>query len=438
MSENENGFVIFDENGEVKQKVVDVEPEAAKNEHEDPFKEFREMKSLEQAPAEPETSFEEQSHREYIKEEKAGKGKSPYVTKKFLVICLVIAVVVSTILGASIATLISGTPTTKKHSNLSESSLDKATGSKLTIAEICDKNVDAVVEIVVSQETINFWGQTELAEGAGSGVIVNKDGYIVTNYHVIENASTVRVTLHNGDSYSATIVGGDDDNDLAVVKINAKNLTVATLGDSSTVDVGDLAVAIGNPLGQLGGTATTGIISALDRRLTIDGRTLNLLQTDAAINPGNSGGGLFNGAGELIGIVDAKTSATGVEGLAFAIPINSVKDEIDSLISSGKVSGKAAIGVTIYEVSEDNAQFYDLDGAGVYISEVTGDNAKKAGFKSGDKVLAINGKTITSSSDFVSRVRENKVGDSVTVDVMRDGQKISIKTVLEELIIKDN
>lgn len=372
------------------------------------------------------------------KPESENDQSAQYVTKKFLIICLAIAVVVSTILGASIAMMLGGGSSSKKHSNLSESSLDKATGSKLTIAQIVEKNADSVVEIVVSQTTMNFFGQQELSEGAGSGVIVNGDGYIVTNYHVIEGADSVKVTLHNGDSYSATVVGGDDDNDLAVVKINAKNLTVATIGDSSQVDVGDLAVAIGNPLGQLGGTATSGIISALDRRLTIDGRTLTLMQTDAAINPGNSGGGLFNGAGELIGIVDAKTAATGVEGLAFAIPINTVKDEIDSLITDGKVSGKPAIGVTIYEVSEDNAIFYNLDGAGVYISEVTGDNAKKAGFKSGDKVLAINGKDIESSSDFISRVRENKVGDTVTVDIIRDGQTIAIKTVLEELIITDN
>lgn len=434
MNENEKGYVAFDENGEVEKKVIEPEVETIKEVPEDPFKEFRELKGLGEAK---DNAISEPVYKEYIKKEKPTKESSPYVTKKFLVICLVIAIVVSTLLGASIAALIGNTSESKKHSNLSESSLEKATGSKLTIAQIVEKNADAVVEIVVAQETINFFGQTELAEGAGSGVIVNADGYIVTNYHVIENANKVKVTLHDGSSYPATIVGGDDDSDLAVIKINAKDLSVATLGDSSTVNVGDLAVAIGNPLGQLGGTATTGIISALDRRLTIDGRTLSLMQTDAAINPGNSGGGLFNGAGELIGIVDAKTSATGVEGLAFAIPINAVKDEIDSLISDGKVKGKPAIGVTIYEVSEDNAQFYDLDGAGVYISEVTGNNAKKAGFQSGDRVVAINGKEITSSSDFISRVRENKVGDTVTVEVVRSGQKMSIKTVLEELITND-
>lgn len=360
------------------------------------------------------------------------KEKTPYVTKKLFVICLVLAIIISATLGAGIASLMGSTTSTKKHSNLSESSLETATGSKLTIAQIVAKNENAVVEIVVSSTTMNFFGQQELSEGAGSGVIVNENGYIVTNYHVIDGASGVKVTLHNGESYTARIVGGDDANDLAVLKIDATDLSVATLGDSSAVDVGDLAVAIGNPLGQLGGTATSGVISALDRRLTIDGRTLTLMQTDAAINPGNSGGGLFNGAGELIGIVDAKTSATGVEGLAFAIPINALKDEIDSLINDGRVNGRPAIGITIYDVSEDNAQYYSLDGEGVYVSEVTGLNAQKAGLKSGDKILTIEGKKIESSSDLVARVREHKVGETITIEVLRDGQEISIKTVLEE------
>ena len=364
-----------------------------------------------------------------------------YVTKSFMIVCLIIAIIVSTILGAGIALAIGGgsdKTAETKHENLSESSIDKATGSKLTVAQIVDKNADAVVEIVVSGTTMGMWGQQELTQGAGSGIIVNKDGYIVTNYHVIEGATAVTVTLHSGDSFKATIVGGDDENDIAVLKINAKDLTVATIGDSSKVAVGDLAVAIGNPLGQLGGTATSGVISALDRRLTIDGRTLTLLQTDAAINPGNSGGGLFNGAGELIGIVDAKTSATGVEGLAFAIPVNTVKDEINDLVSNGKVSGKPSIGITIYDVSEENAQYYNLESAGVYIAQVTGDNAMKAGFKEMDRVVSIDGKNIESSSDLISRVREHKIGDTVTVVVSRNGQEISIKTVLEEIVQTDN
>ena len=360
---------------------------------------------------------------------KTHKGSSPYVSKKLLLICLAISIVVSSALGAVIGSLFQNVKIS--NSNLSESSLSKATGSKLTVSQIVAKNADAVVEIVVEATQMGFFGETQIVEGAGSGVIVNADGYIVTNYHVIEGAKSVQVTLHNGNSYKAKIVGGDNSSDIAVLKINAKKLSSATIGNSSNVAVGDLAVAIGNPLGQLGGTATTGIVSALDRSLTIDGRTLNLMQTDAAINPGNSGGGLFNGAGELIGIVDAKTAATDVEGLAFALPINDVKHIINSLITDGKVPQKPTIGISIYDVSEENSQNYDLDGEGVYIAEVYGNNANKAGLKEGDKIEKYNGSLIENSEDLIKKVREGKIGDKVTLIIIRDGQKMEIKTTLE-------
>lgn len=370
-------------------------------------------------------------------ERKAPAGEASYVTKKFMIACLAIAIIISSALGAGIAMAFgSGSPalTGKHDKNLSESDLSKATGSELTIAEINDMNEDAVVEIVTSGTAQGFFGQMEMVEGAGSGVIVNSNGYIVSNYHVIEGATKVTVTLHNGDSYSASIVGGDNENDIAVLKINAKNLKTAVIGDSSTVDVGDLAIAIGNPLGQLGGTCTQGIISALNRRLTVDNRTLDLLQTDSAINPGNSGGGLFNSKGELIGIVESKSSGTGIEGLGFAIPINTVKDEINDLIENGKISGKPAIGITITEVSAENAEYYNLDGEGVYVAKVTGDNAKKAGFQQGDKLLKLDGESFTNSGDFIKKVRSHKVGDTVTVTISRSGQEMEIKTVLEEII----
>lgn len=360
-----------------------------------------------------------------------------YVTRNFLLVCMLITMLISTALGAGIGLAFNhnDTGTQSSHDrNLSESDLSAATGSNLTISEINDMNEDAVVEIVVSGTATGMFGQLEMTQGAGSGVIVNKNGFIVTNYHVIDGANKVQVTLHNGDSYKASIVGGDYDNDIAVLKINAKDLKVAMIGDSSKVDVGDLAVAIGNPLGQLGGTCTQGIISALDRRLTIDGRTLTLLQTDSAINPGNSGGGLFNAKGELIGIVESKSSGTGIEGLGFAIPINTVKDAINDLIENGKVSGKPSIGITVCDVSKDNAQYYNLEQAGVYITEVTGDNATKAGFKSGDRIISINDKAVESASDLVQRVRSCKVGDIVTVKISRDGQEIEIKTELEETV----
>lgn len=360
-----------------------------------------------------------------------------YVTKGFLAAALILTMIVSSLLGAAFASLFSKDSSSAQGSGNSggagsEVSLSEATGSELTVSQIVSKNENAVVEIVVEGTSQNFFGQTEITQGAGSGVIMTDDGYIVTNYHVISGATAVVVKLHSGESYDARIVGGDKENDIAVIKINAKDLTSAEIGDSNSMQVGDLVVAIGNPLGQLGGTATTGIISALDRKLNIDNRTLTLMQTDAAINPGNSGGGLFSGSGQLIGIVDAKSSGADVEGLGFAIPINSVKDIIDGLIKNGTVASKPAIGVMIQDVSAENAQAYGLEAAGVYIANVTGRNARKAGFQTGDRIIALNGKTINSADDLVARVRENKVGDTVSVVVSRDGIQIEIRTVLDE------
>ena len=299
-------------------------------------------------------------------------------------------------------------------------------------------NEDAVVEIVVSGTSQGMWGQLQLTEGAGSGVIVRKDGYIATNYHVIQGANKVEVTLHNGNVYPATIIGSDPTNDVAVIKIDDNNLKTVTIGDSSTVDVGDLAVAIGNPLGQLGGSVTTGIISALDRTLSVEGTTLTLLQTDAAINGGNSGGGLFNSRGELIGIVESKASAVGVEGLAFALPINSVSEIINNIIENGgnaggQTAGTPAVGVVISDVSEEQSQYYGLAEPGVYIAQVTGQNAMNAGFQEQDRIVSFNGTKIENSNEFITLVRKCKVGDTVTIVVSREGQEIEIKTVLEEL-----
>jgi serine protease Do len=360
-----------------------------------------------------------------------------YVTKGALAVCMVLTMLVSSVLGGLIGGalssgrtgIISG-PATDGGS--SSKSISEATGSDLTISEIVDMNADSVVEILVSGTAQGYFGQMQPVEGAGSGVIYSKDGYIVTNYHVIQGANKVQVTLHNGETYPASIVGGNNDMDIAVIKINANDLKPAKVGDSSTVEVGDTAVAIGNPLGQLGGTATTGIISALDRNLTIEGRTLSLMQTDAAINGGNSGGGLFNSKGELIGIVDAKSSGVGIEGLAFALPINSVVDDIDDIIENGNVSTRPVVGVTIADVSEDTARYYQLESAGVYITQVTGENAKKAGFQSEDRIVSLDGEEITSSQQFVAAVRKHKAGDVVTIVVSRSGQEIEIKTELEE------
>ena len=433
MDEFEKNIVSFDNFGE--------EPETGKT------VEIETPKPAEPAPEvstviEPDTSYREPAHAAPAGPSHSKPKEKKYVTRGALAACMIVTMIISSILGAAIGGAFGRTVTTdgrqsRNDSELSQLDLGDATGSELTVSQIVDKNENAVVEIVVSGTAQNMWGQMQLVQGAGSGVIVKDDGYIATNYHVIQGANKVEVTLHNGESYPARIVGSDPANDIAVIKIDAKDLTTATIGDSSTVDVGDLAVAIGNPLGQLGGTATTGIISALDRTLDVEGTTLTLLQTDAAINGGNSGGGLFNSKGELIGIVESKASAVGVEGLAFALPINNVSGIINDLIENGGsaqvASGTPAVGVVISEVSEDNAQYYGLESAGVYIAQVTGENARSAGFQEMDRIISFNGTKINSSNEFITLVRKCKVGDTVTVVVSRKGQEIEIKTVLEEL-----
>lgn len=258
-----------------------------------------------------------------------------YVSRTFLIVALIITMAVSTVLGGLFGFWLYDRASSSSYSNLSNVSLESATGSEKTIEEIVSENEDSVVEITTESEEMSMFG-VQTSEGAGSGVIVSEDGYIATNYHVIEGSSKVTVKLHSGDSYEADVVGYDSDNDIAVLKIDAKDLNAVTIGKSSSVKVGDLAVAIGNPLGTLGGTATSGIISSLDRELTIDGRKLSLLQTDSAINPGNSGGGLFDGSGKLIGIVVAKGSGTGIEGLGFAIPIDTAAPIINQIIENAE------------------------------------------------------------------------------------------------------
>ena len=433
MDEFEKNVVSFDNFGE--------EPETGKT------VEIETPKPAEPAPEvstviEPDTSYREPAHAAPAGPSHSKPKEKKYVTRGALAACMIATMIISSILGAAIGGAFGRTVTTdgrksRNDSELSQLDLGDATGSELTVAQIVDKNENAVVEIVVSGTAQNMWGQMQLVQGAGSGVIVKDDGYIATNYHVIQGANKVEVTLHNGESYPARIVGSDPTNDIAVIKIDAKDLTTATIGDSSTVDVGDLAVAIGNPLGQLGGTATTGIISALDRTLDVEGTTLTLLQTDAAINGGNSGGGLFNSKGELIGIVESKASAVGVEGLAFALPINNVSGIINDLIENGgstqAAAGTPAVGIVISEVSEDNAQYYGLESAGVYIAQITGENARNAGFQEMDRIVSFNGTKVSSSNEFITLVRKCKVGDTVTVVVSRNGQEIEIKTVLEEL-----
>ena len=355
--------------------------------------------------------------------------ESAYVTKKFLALALAVTVVISSAIGAGVGVLL--TRKTPGYSNLSSSSQEVSTGSTMTVQQIYKKNADAVVEITTEVTSASVLGSST-SEGAGSGVIVQQNGYIATNYHVIEGANKISVRLRNEKTYRATVVGYDESNDVAVLKINAKNLTTATIGKSANVQVGDLAVAIGNPLGTLGGTTTSGIISALDRKLEINNKRLSLLQTDSAINPGNSGGGLFNDKGELIGLVVAKGSGTDIEGLGFAIPIDTAAPIIDDIIDNGTITEKPAAGMSIFTATEENMSQYNVDKTGVYIYEVYGSNALKAGLKAGDRITKFNGKTVSDSDNLIAAIQKKKVGEEISLTVERSGKEITVKFKLEK------
>lgn len=302
-----------------------------------------------------------------------------------------------------------------------------STGSQdsSTIKSVVEQCANSVVEIQTESVTNGSNPfQQYVSSGAGSGVILTQDGYIVTNHHVIEDANSITVRTRSGDEYNASLIGSDEQSDLAVLKIDATGLTPAVLGDSTTLEVGDLAIAIGNPLGELGGSVTSGIISALDREMTIDGQTMTLLQTDAAVNPGNSGGGLFNANGDLIGIVNAKSSGENVEGIGFAIPISTATDIIDELIANGEVTSRPTLGVSLYNVEDEmTASQLGVDSTGVYIVQIVdGGAADNAGLRSGDRIISVDGSEVSSASDVRAALNKHKIGESISITVERNGQ----------------
>lgn len=312
---------------------------------------------------------------------------------------------------------------------------DKTTNE--IVGEVADSVVEITVEVVQSDM---FYGEYT-AEGAGSGVIISEDGYVLTNNHVAGDASKITVTLRSGESYEAKLIGADADLDIALIKIDASGLCAAPVGDSSTVEAGDKSVIIGNPLGTLGGSVTEGIISAVDREIELDGRTMHLMQTDAAVNPGNSGGGMFNGQGELVGIVVAKSggdsTGSSIDNIGFVIPINNALDILDDLEQYGYVRGKAYTGMAYSESSGDMyAQYFGYGGTsngGVYIASINpGSNAEKAGFSVGDRVISVDGTQINSFSDLKKVITEHSVGDKVSFELERNGRTGTIELTLEE------
>lgn len=312
-------------------------------------------------------------------------------------------------------------------------------GGDLTMAQVSALVSDTVVEITTEFVNTSGWFQY-VSSGAGSGVILSEDGYIITNNHVIcgddstTPADAIKVRLTNGDEYEATLIGTDSDADIAVLKIDATGLTPAICGDSDKLVVGEAVLAVGNPLGELGGTQTDGIISALDREIDVNGTSMTLLQTSAAVNPGNSGGALFNMRGELIGIVNAKSSGTGIEGLGFAIPINDALSVSEQLMEYGYVRGKVAIGVSFYECEDAlTARYYGLPGYGVYVMELTKGYNENA-LKVLDRVISIDGQEISSFSDISNIVKQHEVGDVLKFQVSRDGKIIEVDVTCYEKV----
>ena len=309
----------------------------------------------------------------------------------------------------------------------------------LTPEEIYAANLGAAVG-VNGDVTTNAWGYTVRNAVSGSGFVISSNAtssYIVTNYHVINNVQDIKVFFANGDSYDATLVGGEEDNDIAVLRVEQGNLQTVTLGDSDALNVGENVYAIGNPLGELTFTFTGGYVSAKDRSVTMsDGTVMNMLQTDTAINNGNSGGPLFNEYGQVIGIVSAKLSSSSsseasVEGLGFAIPINDVRDMITSIIENGYVTGKPSMGILLDDVPQA-AQQYGVPAGAEVLAILDGSGADNGGLQVGDIITAVNGTEVSGSSDLQSAVSEFSAGDTVTLSIYRNGETTTVDVTLDE------
>ena len=310
----------------------------------------------------------------------------------------------------------------------------------MTTSQVSEMVSPSVVVITTEQVVYSQWswyGQNQVESGAGSGVIISSDGYILTCAHVVSGASQITVTIGDTD-YTAAVVGEDDTSDVAVLKIDADGLTPATVGDSDSLSVGDSVLAVGNPLGELGGTVTSGIVSALNRSVTIQGtsstNTMSLIQMDASVSPGNSGGGLFNMNGELIGLVNAKSSSSDAEGLGFAIPINDAIQVAQDLLENGYVSGRPYMGITYIAVTDaQTAAQFNVNAYGVYVVDVVqGGPADKAGLKVGDRIVSIDGTEIAQKDDLGTLMQQHTAGDTLSITVARDGQMQTVSLTLGE------
>ncbi|HWR23332.1 MAG TPA: trypsin-like peptidase domain-containing protein [Feifaniaceae bacterium] len=409
--------------------------------------------------------YEEQKQQHFSDADKRRGGKR--VSAATLIVCMLITGILGGALGGQIvksapdavlSAQATPAPTANQTAGVPEEASKPVAGlttqaaadGVYTKAQIVELAAPSIVGIDVEGTRTDWYGRSEVTTGSGSGVIISADGYIITNNHVIDGANGIKVYLSDDTEYSATLIGSDQKTDLAVIKIEAAGLTPVSMGDSDTLVVGEDVVAIGNPLGELRGTATSGMVSALSRTITIDSQEMTLLQTDAAINPGNSGGGLFNARGQLIGIINAKVASSATEGLGFAIPVNDAKAVIEDLIDLGYVSGRAYLGVYTQNVAvqpeRTNGQGGDLFGifefgsgqnveTRVQVAEIVkGSAAENAGIQAGDLILAVDGKEISTGSELATAISEYKAGDTATIEVQRSGGGLTLTVTFGEYV----
>ena len=413
--------------------------------------------------------YEEQKQQHFSGGDKQGRVKS--VSIATLIICMLITALVGGAVGGYMINnnpqaqvqAASPAPTQEPAAAAAAAQSGKpsagvvtqaAADGTYTKAQIVQMAAPSIVGIDVQGTETDLFGRSATMQGSGSGIIITSDGYILTNNHVVGGTQNIKVYLQDDTEYDAKIIGTDSKTDLAVIKIEATGLTPVVMGDSDALVVGEDVVAIGNPLGELRGTATSGMVSALSRTITIGEQEMTLLQTDAAINPGNSGGGLFNAKGELIGIINAKVAANATEGLGFAIPVNSAKQVISDLKDHGYVSGRAYLGVYTQNVATqsdsmdgrgDSGGVSDFFGFGqmqnvetrVQVAQiVVGGAAEKAGIKTGDLILQVNDKAITTGSELAQAISEYKAGDVANIKLQRDGKELDVSVTFGEYIPK--
>ncbi|HQE67482.1 MAG TPA: trypsin-like peptidase domain-containing protein, partial [Bacillota bacterium] len=346
-------------------------------------------------------------------------------SRKFIALVLAAGLMIGTIFGYGMDNFLPNPG--RDANNVYAAAVDNTkivySGTVSPVVPIAEKVSPSIVAISLKTRSRDFFGRVYEGQGTGSGIIIDKQGHIITNNHVVEGANDIIVILHDGKELEATLIGRDSQTDLAVIKVDADNLTVAELGDSSALKVGELAVAIGSPMGtEYAGSVTAGIISGLNRTVSIGDDSIKLIQTDAAINPGNSGGALVNSEGKVIGINTIKFAETRVEGMGFAIPINEAKPIIEDLINNKKVL-RPYLGIQGITISKEEAEEYKLT-QGVYVRVVIpGSGADAAGVRRGDIITKIDDKKVLTIEDLIAEIQKHKVGDTVKIEVYNQGNE---------------